>query len=116
MAMEIMKVSKGEIIIKEGQASEEMFYLKTGKLRVYKGDGEDKIYVGNIKEGSLVGELSFLDKQTRSATVEAVVECELVKIPREFYDKVVSDQPMWLSVLINTLGDRLRDATRRLTL
>lgn len=99
-----------EVLIKEGEPSTEMYFLISGKLKVTKViNGEEKI-LGHITKGQLAGEMSFLDKKTRSANVVADGECEVLIIPPEKFEKVLYELPDWVRTLQNALISRLRKA------
>lgn len=112
--MERINIPKGEMLIKEGEESSDLFYLITGKLRTFTESNGERITLGSVKEGAMVGELSFLDNRPRSANVEAVVDCELIRVPREEFQQTMEQQPEWLRKLIVTLVDRLRESNRLL--
>lgn len=112
---DILKIKAGEILIREGDASTEMYYLQSGSLSVVKQKGEEtEVQIGIISEGELVGEMSFLDNRPRSATVRALDECMLVKIPRDKYEQVLNSNPKWMKSLLNSLIERLRAAKARI--
>ncbi len=108
-----VKVSKDEYLIHEGDESSEMFYLQSGTLNVYKRIGDQEKQIGTVYPGEVVGEMSFLDKSPRCASVRAVTDCELVAVPSEKFDKMFKDLPLWYRALVNTLLDRLRKANSR---
>jgi CRP/FNR family cyclic AMP-dependent transcriptional regulator len=72
------------------------------------------VILGHVYEGELVGEISFLDKESRSATVKALTDCELIEIPQETIDNIFKTQPKWLEILVMTLAERLRKANARI--
>lgn len=107
----VKTVKEGTVIIHEGDESESLYWLKSGILIVLKKDPDDEskqITLGNINPGELFGELSFLDKEPRSATVMALSECEVLEIPKNKYYDLLMDQPKWMQNLIQNLVDRLR--------
>lgn len=91
-----------------------MYWVQNGSLVVTKIRGNDEIILGHIYSGELVGEISFLDDEPRSATVKAVTECELIEIPRETIEAIYKTQPKWLEILVKTLAERLRKANARI--
>jgi CRP-like cAMP-binding protein len=111
---EIVRLSAGEMLIHEGDESLEMYYVQSGTLAVFKRKGDSEHQIGTIIAGELVGEMSFLDKQPRSATVKAMTDCELIEVPHEKFDKLLNSHPKWFKALIHTLCDRLRKANARL--
>lgn len=112
--MHIIHLEKGDSLIKEGDASTSMYWLQSGSLRLFKKKGQGFIELGVVHTGEVVGELSFLDNEPRSASVEALQHCDIVEIPRGNFDKVMVIQPKWLSSLVQTLVKRLRTTNNRL--
>jgi CRP/FNR family transcriptional regulator, cyclic AMP receptor protein len=111
---EIIKLNAHEVLLREGEYSDHMYWVQTGQLVVTKKRGHESVVLGNIFSGELVGELSFLDAGPRSATVEALTECELIKIPQEVLEKALATQPKWLAMLVKTLAERLRKTNARI--
>lgn len=113
MATQI-KLEPNQILLKEGEHSSSMYWVQNGQLVVTKKRGAEEVVLGHIYSGELVGELSFLDQEARSATVKAVTESELIKIPQETIDNIFKTQPKWLEILVKTLSERLRKANARI--
>lgn len=109
-----IKVIKDDFLIREGDESTEMFYLQSGTMNVFKRIGDQEKQIGTIYPGEVVGEMSFLDKSPRCASVKAITDCELVSVPSEKFEKMFKDLPLWYRALVNTLLDRLRKANARI--
>lgn len=109
-----VRLSPNQILLKEGEHSNSMYWVQTGQLVVTKKRGMDEIILGHIYSGELVGEISFLDQEARSATVKAVTECDLIQIPQETIDGIFKKEPKWLEILVKTLAERLRKANARI--
>ena len=103
-----------DFLMREGEASDSMYYVKSGTLAIYKRKGGAEKQIGTIYAGELVGEMSFLDSQPRSASVKAIQESEVVEIPRVKFNKFLEGQPSWFRALLETLLDRLRRANTRI--
>lgn len=103
-----------QYLLREGDESSAMYFLQSGTLSVLKRQGDMEKQIGTIYSGEVVGEMSFLDKQPRSASIKAITDCELMVIPSEKFDKVFKEQPNWYKALINTLLERLRKANARI--
>ncbi len=110
----VVTLEKGDVLLSEGEHSHSMFWLQKGQLSVHKKHGGAEILLGHVYSGEVVGEMSFLDDEPRSATVRAIADCELLEIHNEKYEKIFMKQPKWLQVLIRTLLDRLRRANARI--
>jgi CRP-like cAMP-binding protein len=111
---ESIKLVPGDFLLHEGAESTEMYYLQSGTLAVLKRKGEAVQQIGTIISGELVGEMSFLDKEPRSASVKALTECILVVVPLDKLEATLDAQPKWFTALLHTLTDRLRKANARI--
>ena len=110
---EIIKLEPNEFLMHEGEESTEMYFLQTGNLAVYKRRGDHQHQIGTIMAGELVGEMSFLDRNPRSATVKAISHSTLVVVPHEKFEQLMETHPKWFKALLHTLLDRLRKANAR---
>lgn len=109
----IQELAAGEYLIREGVESTEMYFLKSGSMAVFKRRGDTEVQIGTIYSGEVIGEMSFLDKQPRSASVKAINDCEVSVIPLLKFEKTLKKLPNWYLALVNTLLDRLRRANAR---
>jgi CRP-like cAMP-binding protein len=72
-------VEKGAAIFREGEEGDEFFVIARGRVRVSAADldaGEKELAV--LEHGSFFGEIAILGGHTRSATVVALEDTELV--------------------------------------
>lgn len=114
MSRESVRLNPGDYLLREGEESSEMYYLQSGTLAVFKRKGDKEHQIGSIIAGELVGEMSFLDKHPRSASVKAVTESILVIVPHEKLEATLNGLPKWFTALLHTLLDRLRKANARI--
>jgi len=114
MATELLEITAGDYLIREGEESNQMYYVQGGSLAVFKTKGGAEKQIGTIYSGELVGEMSFLDSEPRSASIKAISDCSLLVIPSEKFKAVFDSQPNWYRALVNTLLERLRKANSRI--
>ncbi len=105
---EIMFLKQGEVLIHEGEKSNQLFWLMTGELVVVKKLQDHEVVLNQIKEGELVGELSFLDQKPRSATVKAVKDCQLYVLEYSEYQAMLAKEPKWMKKILLTLVTKVR--------
>lgn len=111
---ETIRLMPNEYLMREGEESTEMYYVQSGTLAVFKRKGDQEHQIGTIIAGELVGEMSFLDQNPRSASVKAMSESLLVVVPFEKLEHTLSTMPKWFSALLHTLTDRIRKANARI--
>jgi len=114
LSTDLIEIKANEYLMREGEESAQMYYLQSGSLAVFKVNDGAENQIGTIYSGELVGEMSFLDKEPRSASVKAISDSKLLIIPVEKFEKYFSDQPSWYKALIHTLLERLRKANARI--
>lgn len=108
------RLTKGQLLFAEGENSRAMYFIKSGMIRLFKKKGESAIELDTIRSGAVVGELAFLDGQPRSASAEALTDCELVEVSGPVFQQVLSQIPDWLKMLLKTVVGRLRASSTRI--
>ncbi|NCO83125.1 MAG: hypothetical protein COZ31_04450 [Nitrospirae bacterium CG_4_10_14_3_um_filter_44_29] len=107
---------KGQDVVKEGTACDSIFFVKEGSVSVIRQGRK----IASIGVGHPVGEVSFVDKGLRSATVVANADCTLLKVPVSALERLMKeDKDMANKIyksLAVTLAERLRDTNDSLLL
>ena len=111
----IVHLSAGDVLFKEGENTQLVYIVKNGTLRAYTHVIEGgRIDLGDIKSGEFVGEMGHFNQEPRSATVEAVTDVDLIEIPMAALDNVIFSKPSWAKALVKTLAQRLKRANKAL--
>lgn len=100
----------GEILIRQGAASDGIYYLETGELGVYWEDGETAFLLSLIAEGEIVGEIGAATGGPRTATVRATQESHVIHISEADFHRAMKEDPRLAAEVISTIGCRLSDA------
>lgn len=100
----------GEPLLRQGEAADFVYLVKSGELKAYKKDGSAEILLGVIQAGEFVGEMAYINGEARSANVDTITQCELIEIPSESLDAVLFSRPAWSKALLKTLSKRLKDS------
>ena len=58
-----LKLVANQILLKEGDNSNSMYWVQNGHLIITKKRGNGEVVLGHIYSGELVGEISFLDQK-----------------------------------------------------
>jgi len=102
----------GDILFHQGDASDALYVLLSGRLRVYSGNANGREVVYNVLEpGDTLGEL-LLDGGTRSASVQAMTDSECLMIRSDALRGLIRAYPELAERLMLRLISRLRHATR----
>lgn len=112
----IKNLAKGEVLFKEGDPSDAMYVIKTGKLAIVRPKGDGEIVLAEKKAGEMLGEMAFFDNKPRSATAKAVTECVLIRLPFSSLNAQFKTFPEWLKAMVKTVNSHLRDANQKIKL
>lgn len=108
------RLKKGDLLFVEGESSRAMYFVKQGMIRISKKRGDSEIEIDTVRSGQVLGELAFLDGNPRSASGEALTDCDLMEISGPTFQAVLANMPDWLKILLKTVVSRLRTASTRI--
>lgn len=105
---------KGQALFHEGGASDRVVALLKGRVKVTTvlESGRETVLAFR-GPGDLLGELSTIDGQPRSASVEAVEPVEALAIASADFRAFLAENPDVGLLLLETVARRLRDADRK---
>jgi DNA-binding NarL/FixJ family response regulator len=113
-SIKVRKLAEGEVLFREGDPGTNVYLVESGTLKITKTRDGAEITIRHVHGGEMVGEIAFFDRSKRSATVIAVEPSNLVDIDADQFRDYLDRQPTWLTAMIQTLLERLRDTTERL--
>lgn len=100
-------LAPGEVLFYEGAPAYDMYIILEGSMRVFK----ESRSITTIKAVDYIGEMAIIETKPRSATVEAIEPCLLLRITQDQFKKYFSTQPVSLVSMMRTLSQRIRRDT-----
>jgi len=94
---EIQSVKAGEQVIREGETGEDIFVIRQGSMVVKKAIGGKDIFLSYLPAGSYVGEMALLDGGKRTATVQAAIKSEVIRIDGSAFRRLLERKPALLA-------------------
>jgi CRP-like cAMP-binding protein len=102
-----VRVPKGSLIFRQGDAGDQMFLIGNGRVRLFlETEGHQK-EVGVLGPGDFFGELSLMRDAPRTATAEAIEDTTLLPISRDVFAMLVQDDIDTVFQMMRNLGERL---------
>jgi|SRR3989344_3881628 len=99
-----------EILMSEGDTSNEIFFIKKGVVFVYNLLENGAIVpVATLHEGQSVGEMGVITNKVRSATVEALSDLEIVAITSDEFRAIMKSNYTLAEDLLKDLSGRIKD-------
>jgi CRP/FNR family transcriptional regulator, cyclic AMP receptor protein len=99
------KYKKDFILCKEGDQSDNLYFIKKGKILIFIKKGSEIIPIAYLHAGDFFGELSFFDNEPRSANAVCIENCELLLINKSMLNSFF---PSWFQSIASSLSRNLR--------
>ncbi len=111
--IEWIHLSRGEILCRQGDPGDCLYIVISGKLRVFKeGKDQQKKELNELGRGEILGEMALLTGGVRSATVSALRDSDLAKIPGTAFEKLADEHPRAILSIGRTLAQRMLKAEK----
>jgi uncharacterized membrane protein len=107
-----------ELIIAKGDTSSSMFVMLGGEARIFlppDKPGDSPIYLKNLRPGDFFGEMALLDKEPRTASVEAIGEALVGELTREDFVHQLQHSTQAVMAMLSEMSQRLRATTKLLS-
>lgn len=101
----------GDILFKEGETGDAIYFVVSGTLGVFVATGkEEQRLINLVGPGETVGEMALLSGEPRSATVAAVRDTDMLRLPKGRFDELLTTSPQLIAEFLPILIARLRRA------
>jgi NTE family protein len=104
--VEEVHVRAGDWIMREGEAAESLFIVRSGRVEVI-AEGPPEALIRILRRGDVIGELALLREGTRSASVRARRDAELLELGRAAFEALIQEAPSFALGLTRAMGAQL---------
>lgn len=106
---------KGGLIILEGEKSENVFIIKSGKVKIFKTSNDRREIILDIKgKYKIFAEVTLFNGGKNPATVEAIEDCIILSIDNNDLEEMIKQNPDMALNIIRVLNKRLKEAQSRI--
>ena len=107
--IELLAFQPGQSVFEFGDPGHAMYIVRSGDVEIYvKNDQGEKIVLEVSRPGDIFGEISLLDDGTRTASVMAVTDVQVLRLDREHFEDYVRLYPPAALNLLSVVARRLR--------
>jgi CRP/FNR family cyclic AMP-dependent transcriptional regulator len=111
--MQVVNLEEGKRLFSEGEESDYMYFIVSGRVGVYKLSLDGKLVpVSALSRGDSIGEMAMMDTFSRSATVIASTATTMLMLKRENFERILEVDPQagiaFLKALTRVLCRHLR--------
>ena len=109
VSWETVNLAGGEILFREGDPSDALYFLVSGRLQaIVTGPGGSGQVVGEIGRGESVGEMGLFSGEPRRATVSALRDSVLARIELAAFHRILKAVPALALTLNRVIIERLQ--------
>ncbi len=99
--------AKSETVFRQGEPGDSFYLIKSGRLVVTARNQQGEVFLtAEMRSGQYFGEMALLTGETRSATVEALEDSELLVLEKEDLRSIINDNPQAEEVISRVLAKR----------
>jgi len=110
-----VRYKRGENLLTQGQRSDALFIVLTGKARVVVKDlRQREVILSDLQPGECVGEMSLIDNEPHSATVRADTVCDVLVLESQAFARCLAENSSLSYGVMRGLVQRLRQADRKI--
>jgi CRP/FNR family cyclic AMP-dependent transcriptional regulator len=100
---------KNSVIINEGDSTNSLYVILSGKVKVFLNDQNGKEVILNVvNEGDYFGEVSLFDDGRRSASIMTLEDSQFAVLEKSAFLSCMSEHPELALTIIKGLTTRLR--------
>ena len=110
--MDRLRFPQGLAVFREGQPSEDLFVVESGKIVIQRDTPFGSQVLASIGANGVFGEMNFIDGRSRSADAVASEDTVLLRIAHESLRRIFDVEPMLAFVFLEQFWRGLADKVR----
>jgi len=104
----------GAVIIREGSFGEGTYVLLDGKVEISRKIDGKKVVIAVLEKGDVFGEISYIDRQPRSASVIAMGDVKVGLLNKDYLEAEMNKTSEEFRMIMKAITNRLRKTTGEL--
>jgi CRP-like cAMP-binding protein len=108
------RLRKGETLFRATARSDAGFVVAAGAVELFSLKNKEQVSVGVFGPGTLLGELALVTETRRPATAVTVADCDLIRIGRPLFRRMLEEYPEIALVLHERIAADLMRLTENI--
>jgi predicted acylesterase/phospholipase RssA/CRP-like cAMP-binding protein len=112
--VEWLVLHRGEVLMREGESADSLFVLISGRLQVFRTKASGEIQpIAETAAGETIGEMAFFTGEPRSASVSAMRDSVVVRLPHTVFEQLIARRPAIVRHVTRVQMERIRRTNER---
>jgi uncharacterized membrane protein len=104
-----VSLAAGQVLFSAGDPGDSLYIIRSGEVEIFfKDNTGNKIVLERATAGDFFGELSLLDKGSRTASAVALSAVEMLRVDQDDLDQLVRAYPQASLDMLSAMGRRMR--------
>jgi CRP/FNR family transcriptional regulator, cyclic AMP receptor protein len=109
------RFKRGEVIVQQGKKCDALYIILAGRARVLVTDHKAReVILATMQPGDYIGEMSLIDHEPHSATVEAELQTDALVLGGQDFNRCLMENSSTMHAVMKGLVTRLRSADRKI--
>jgi CRP/FNR family cyclic AMP-dependent transcriptional regulator len=114
-AIQHRSYARHAIMVRAREKTDALYIILSGKAKVVMDDGDGReVTLSTLGPSEFFGEMSLIDDKPRSASVQALEQCEVLSISKSAFMACLSDNLEAALLMLRNVVGRLREADRKI--
>ena len=114
-AIQHRSYARHAIMVRAREKTDALYIILSGKAKVVMDDGDGReVTLSTLGASEFFGEMSLIDDKPRSASVQALEQCEVLSISKSAFMACLSDNLDAAMLMLRNVVGRLREADRKI--
>ncbi|MCD8496822.1 MAG: cyclic nucleotide-binding domain-containing protein [Alphaproteobacteria bacterium] len=100
-------VPKGTLVMRQGDQGNSAYLIQSGSVSVYADVDEKRIELAKLDMGQIFGEMALIFDDPRTASVEALEDCNLIVITRQTFKQKLDRSDPTIRAIVVMLTQRI---------
>lgn len=105
--LERRAVPRGEVIIHQGEMGVSAFLIQSGDVVVFTESDGKRVELARMGAGQIIGDMALVVDAPRSASVQALTDCNLIVITRDVLNEKLQKSDPTIRALVQMLMKRI---------
>lgn len=108
--MEERVAPAGTVLFAEGQAAEDVFFVRQGTVQIIKSNDGHAEVLARRGRGEVIGEMALMDASARFASAICETDCDLFVLSRKRFFELLPKHPSIAERIMRVMSQRVREA------
>ncbi|MDY7038253.1 MAG: cyclic nucleotide-binding domain-containing protein, partial [Thermodesulfobacteriota bacterium] len=83
---------EGELLFSEGDEADGAYLIKKGRIGIVSHSNDEEIYLAELMERDIFGEMALIDGEPRSADAKTMIDTILGFLPQKKYNQIINER------------------------